>query len=95
MISIASNATACPMQNSKRVCQSCFPRFLKRRGGSISLTSLMFQPEHNLVGVLTAAAPEGRQAPSFETVRLSTDALALRGSMFGGASDRTRCAEDL
>ena len=69
------------MQNSKRVCQSCFPRFLKRRGGSISLTSLMFQPEHNLVGVLTAAAPEGRQAPSFETVRLSTDALALRGSV--------------
>jgi hypothetical protein len=33
------NATVCPMQNSKRVCQSCFPRFLKRRGGSISLTS--------------------------------------------------------
>ena len=39
----------------------------------------MFQPEHNLVGVLTAAAREGRQAPSFETVRFSTDALALRG----------------
>jgi hypothetical protein len=29
----------CPMRNSKRVCQSCFRRFLKRRGGSISLTS--------------------------------------------------------
>ena len=70
------------MQNSKRVCQSCFPRFLKRRGGSISAhVSLMFQPEHNLVGVLTAAAREGRQSPSFETVRLSTDALALRGSV--------------
>ena len=39
LISIAWNATACPMQNSKRVCQSCFPRFLKRRGGSISPTS--------------------------------------------------------
>jgi hypothetical protein len=34
-----------------------------------------------LVGVLTAATREGRQAPSFETVRLSTDALALRGSV--------------
>src|SRR5262249_17771185 len=43
--------------------------------------SLMFQPEHNLVGVLTAAAREGRQAPSFERVWLSTDALALRGSV--------------
>ena len=31
--------------------------------------------------MLTAAALEGRQAPSFETVRLSTDALALRGSV--------------
>jgi hypothetical protein len=41
----------------------------------------MFQPEHNLVGVLTAAAREGHQAPSFETVRLSADALALRGSV--------------
>ena len=41
----------------------------------------MFQPDHNLVGVLTAAAREGHQAPSFETVRLSTDALALRGSV--------------
>ena len=41
----------------------------------------MFQPEHNLVGVLTAAAREGRQAPSFQTVRLSADALALRGSV--------------
>jgi hypothetical protein len=41
----------------------------------------MFQPEHNLVGVLTAAAREGRQAPSFEAVRLSTDALTLRGSV--------------
>ena len=28
-----------------------------------------------------AAAREGRQAPSFETVRLSTDALASRGSV--------------
>ena len=73
-----------------------FPAFLEAaRRLDLAHVSLMFQPEHNLVGVLTAAAPEGRQAPSFETVRLSTDALALRGSMFGGASDRTRCAEDL
>jgi len=41
----------------------------------------MFQPEHNLVGVLTAAARERRQAPSFETLRFSADALALRGSV--------------
>jgi len=41
----------------------------------------MFQPEHNLVGVLTAAARECRQALSFETVRFPTDALALRGSV--------------
>jgi hypothetical protein len=59
-----------------------FPAFLEaaRRLG-LAHVSLMFQPEHNLVGVLTAAAREGRQAPSFETVRLSTDALALRGSV--------------
>jgi len=30
--------------------------------------------------VLTAAAQEGRQAPSFETVRLSTDAFRARSS---------------
>ena len=33
-----------------------------------------------VVGVLTAAAREGRQAPSFETVRLSTDAFRARSS---------------
>ena len=59
-----------------------FPAFLEAaRWLDLAHLSLMFQPEHNLVGVLTAAAPEGRQAPSFETVRLSTDALALRGSV--------------
>src|SRR5262249_55433845 len=31
-------------------------------------------------GVLTAAAREGRHAPSFETVRLSTDAFRARSS---------------
>jgi len=31
--------------------------------------------------VLTAAAREGRQAPSFETVRLSTDAFRARSSL--------------
>ena len=57
-----------------------FPAFLEAaRRLDLAHVSLMFQPEHNLVGVLTAAAPEGRQAPSFETVRLSTD--ALRGSV--------------
>ena len=30
--------------------------------------------------MLTAAAQEGRQAPSFETVRLSTDAFRARSS---------------
>jgi hypothetical protein len=41
----------------------------------------MFQPEHNLVGVLTAAAREDQQTSSFDTIRSSTDALALRGSV--------------
>jgi len=59
-----------------------FPTFLEAaRRLDLAHVSLMFQPEHNLIGVLTAAAREGRQAPSFETVRLSTDALALRGSV--------------
>jgi hypothetical protein len=59
-----------------------FPAFLEAaRRLDLAHVSLMFQPEHNLVGVLTAAAREGRRAPSFETVRLSTDALALRGSV--------------
>jgi hypothetical protein len=59
-----------------------FPAFLEAaRRLDLAHVSLMFQPGHNLVGVLTAAAREGRQAPSFETVRLSTDALALRGSV--------------
>jgi hypothetical protein len=42
---------------------------------------MMFQPEHNLVGVLTAAAREDREVSSFEAVRLCTDALALGGSV--------------
>src|SRR5262249_51880868 len=59
-----------------------FSAFLEAaRRLDLAHVSLMFQPEHNLVGVLTAAAREGRQAPSFETVRRSTDALALRGSV--------------
>src|SRR5215469_14633676 len=59
-----------------------FPAFLEAaRRLDLAHVSLMFQPEHDLVGVLTAAAREGGQAPSFETVRLSTDALALRGSV--------------
>ena len=60
-----------------------FPAFLEAaRRLDLAHVSLMFQPEHNLVGVLTAAAREGQPAPSFfETVRLSTDALALRGSV--------------
>jgi hypothetical protein len=59
-----------------------FPAFLEAaRRLDLGHVSLMFQPEHYLVGVLTAAAREGRQAPSFEAVRLSADALALRGSV--------------
>jgi hypothetical protein len=59
-----------------------FPAFLEAaRRLDLAHISLMLKPEHNLVGVLTAAAREGRKAPSFETVRLSTDALALRGSV--------------
>src|SRR5262249_25629690 len=59
-----------------------FPALLEAaRRLDLAHVSLMFQPEHNLVGVLTAAAREGGQTPSFETVRLSTDPLALRGSV--------------
>jgi hypothetical protein len=59
-----------------------FPALLEAaRRLDLAHVSLMFQPEHKLVGVLTAATREGRRAPSFETVRLSTDALALRGSV--------------
>ena len=59
-----------------------FPAFLAAaRRLDLAHVSLMFQPEHSLVGVVTTAAREGRQAPSLETVRLSTDALALRGSV--------------
>src|SRR5262249_44829751 len=61
-----------------------FPAFLEAaRRLDLAHVSLMFQPEHNLVGVLTAAAREGRQAPSFETVRLPPAAVALRGSVSG------------
>src|SRR5262249_45624751 len=59
-----------------------FPAFLEAaRRLDLAHVSLMFQPEHNLVGVVTAAAREDRHAPSFETVRFSPDALALRGSV--------------
>jgi len=59
-----------------------FPAFLEAaRRLDLAHVSLMFQPEHKLVGVLTAAARDGRQAASLETVRFSTDALALRGSV--------------
>jgi hypothetical protein len=59
-----------------------FPAFLEAaRRLDLGHVSLMFEPDHNLVGVVTAAVREGRQAPRFETVRQSTDALALRGSV--------------
>ena len=58
------------------------PAFLEAaRRLDLAHVSLMFQPEHNLVGVVTTAARDGRRAPSLETVRLSTDLLALRGSV--------------
>jgi hypothetical protein len=59
-----------------------FPAFLEAaRRLDLGHVSLMFQPEHNLVGVVTAAARESRQASSFATLRFSTDALVLRGSV--------------
>jgi len=59
-----------------------FPVFLEAaRRLDLAHVSLMFQPEHNLVGVVTTAALEGRQTPSLETVRLSTEALASHGSV--------------
>jgi hypothetical protein len=60
-----------------------FPAFLEAaRRLDLAHVSLMFQPEHKLVGIVTTAAWENRQTPpSLETVRHSTDALALRGSV--------------
>jgi hypothetical protein len=59
-----------------------FPAFLEAaRRLDLAHVSLMFEPEHNLVGVLTAAAREGRQPPRFKAVRFSTDPLAERGSV--------------
>jgi len=59
-----------------------FPAFLEAaRKLDLAHVSLLFQPEHNLVGVITAAARESREARSFERIRHSTDALALRGSV--------------
>ncbi|WP_027583989.1 hypothetical protein [Bradyrhizobium sp. Ai1a-2] len=58
-----------------------FPAFLEAaRRLDLAHITLMFQPEYNLVGVLTAATRESRQTPSFEPLRLSVDKLALRGS---------------
>jgi hypothetical protein len=72
-----------------------FPAFLEAaRRLDLGHVSLMFQPEHNLVGVVTAAARDGSQAPRLETVRLSTDALTLRLGV-GGAPDRPRWTEDV
>jgi hypothetical protein len=59
-----------------------FPGFFEAaRQLDLAHVSLMFQPEHNLVGVLTASPRKSREAGSFERIRLSTDALAVRGSV--------------
>jgi hypothetical protein len=59
-----------------------FPALLEAaRRLELAHVCLMFQPEHNLVGVVTAAARDGRQPPSFQTTRFSIDALGLRGSV--------------
>lgn len=59
-----------------------FPAFLEAaRRLDLAHVSLMFQPEDQLVGVLTAAARDIRHAPGFDTTRHSTDGLPLRGSV--------------
>jgi hypothetical protein len=59
-----------------------FPEFLQAaRRLDFAHLSLMYQPEHKLVGVLIAASRDGRQASNFETVRHSADAVAARGSV--------------
>jgi len=59
-----------------------FPEILETaRRLDLAHVSLMFQPEHNMVGVVTTAARENLEASSFEKTRFSTDALALRGSV--------------
>jgi len=59
-----------------------FPVFLEAaRRLDLAHVTLMFQPEYNLVGVVTAATRESRYAPILDTMRHSIDALALRGSV--------------
>jgi hypothetical protein len=59
-----------------------FPAFLEAaRRLDLAHVSLMFQPEHQLVGVLTAAARDIRYAPGFDSMRHSIDGLPLRGSV--------------
>jgi hypothetical protein len=59
-----------------------FPSFLdaaQRLG--LAHVSLMFQPEHNLIGVVTAAVRQGGQVSSLDIPWLSADALAWHGSV--------------
>jgi hypothetical protein len=45
-----------------------FPAFFEAaRRLDLAHISLMFQPEHNVVGVVSTAAREGRETPGFET----------------------------
>ena len=58
-----------------------FPSFLEAaRLLDLAHVSLMFQPEHNLVGVVTTATLEDRYETGFD-IRHRTDGLPLRGSV--------------
>jgi hypothetical protein len=63
---------------------------LVERAGRLELghVSLMYQPEHRLIGVLTAASREGHRPPSADAIRHSAEALPLRGSVADAALER-------
>jgi hypothetical protein len=63
---------------------------LLERAGKLELghVSLMSQPEHRLIGVLTAAAREGHRPPGADVIRHSAEALPLRGSVADAALEK-------
>lgn len=66
-----------------------FARLLDRAGTvGLAHVSLMYQPEHRLIGVVTAASHQGKRPDSDIGLRHSTDALPLRGSVGDAALER-------
>src|SRR5262249_17608715 len=74
-----------------------FPAFLQAaRRLDLAHVSLMFQPEHNLVGVPTPRPPPGgRPGTQFGNGPAPPGRAGLGGLGVGGASDRPGCREVL